>query len=58
MIVCVCNAIRESEVRDAAREGIRVPGQAYARLGYRVRCGQCVPFAREILTSSQVNRDD
>lgn len=57
MIVCVCNAIRESEVRDIAREGIQEPGRAYLKLGHRVRCGQCVPFAKEILASEQIRRD-
>jgi bacterioferritin-associated ferredoxin len=53
MVVCVCNAIREREVRDAARSGCRDPLSAYASLGRRPRCGQCVPYAREIIASEQ-----
>jgi len=49
MVVCVCNAIREREVREAARAGAATPLCAYASLGRRPRCGQCVPFAREII---------
>lgn len=49
MIVCVCNAIRESEVRQAAREGATCPSSAYAAVGRRPRCGQCFSFAREII---------
>lgn len=49
MVVCVCNAIRERDVRDAARSGHRSPGKAYRSLGCKLQCGQCVPFAREIL---------
>lgn len=49
MVVCVCNAIRERDVRHAAREGASTPCSAYARLGMRPRCGQCVPFARAII---------
>lgn len=40
MVVCVCNAIREREVRDAARAGCTTPCAAYARLGRMPKCGQ------------------
>lgn len=51
MVVCVCNAIREQDVRAAARKGCADPRSAYASLGRRPRCGQCVPFAREIIAA-------
>ncbi|MFS0738381.1 (2Fe-2S)-binding protein [Sphingomonas sp. 1P06PA] len=53
MVVCVCNAIREKDVRAAARQGARSPCSAYATLGMRPRCGQCVPFARQIIDSER-----
>lgn len=57
MIVCSCNAIREQELRLAARQGHGVAARqgtgeveaVYARLGCEVNCGQCVPFALEII---------
>lgn len=49
MVVCVCNAIREQQVREAARGGATNAGQAYRALGRQFKCGQCVPFAREII---------
>ena len=49
MVVCVCNAIREDEVRRAARSGAMSACQAYRALGRQAKCGQCVPFAREII---------
>jgi bacterioferritin-associated ferredoxin len=49
MIICVCNAIRETEVRKAARAGASCPTSAYASVGRRPRCGQCFSFAREII---------
>ncbi|RVT92824.1 MULTISPECIES: (2Fe-2S)-binding protein [Sphingomonas] len=49
MVVCICNAIRETEVRDAVRKGATCPRSAYETLGRRPRCGQCLPFAREII---------
>ncbi|HYI64825.1 MAG TPA: (2Fe-2S)-binding protein [Allosphingosinicella sp.] len=51
MIVCVCNAIRESEVRQAARAGASCPTAAYKSRGCKPRCGQCFSFAREIIAS-------
>jgi len=49
MVVCLCNAIREKDVRAAARNGHDSPCRAYAALGCRARCGQCAPFARAII---------
>jgi len=53
MIVCVCNAIRERDVREAAQAGASCPNSAYRSLGRRPRCGQCVPFAREIIAEER-----
>jgi len=49
MIVCSCNAIRERDLRLAAREGRGDVEAVYARLGCEVNCGQCLPFATEIV---------
>jgi bacterioferritin-associated ferredoxin len=54
MVVCVCNALRERDVRQAARSGCRDPLSAYASLGCRPRCGQCVPFARELIAAETI----
>ena len=53
MIICVCNALRECDVREAARvAGKSCPKAAYAQLGCKPKCGQCLPFAREVLSSA------
>ena len=49
MVVCVCNAIREKDVRAAVRSGASCPLSAYAALGRRPRCGRCLGFARQIV---------
>ncbi|MCT2558900.1 (2Fe-2S)-binding protein [Tsuneonella sp. YG55] len=49
MYVCICNAIRESELRRAA---VRTPGDAeavYAKLGKRPNCGTCLADADAIV---------
>ncbi len=53
MVVCICNAIRESDVREAARSGAQCPRSAYEALGRRPRCGQCLTFAREIIAEER-----
>jgi bacterioferritin-associated ferredoxin len=53
MVVCVCNAIRENDVRAAARKGATSACQAYRALGRSAKCGQCVPFAREIINEER-----
>jgi bacterioferritin-associated ferredoxin len=50
VIVCVCNALRERQVREAARAaGQACAHRTYARLGAKVKCGQCLPYAREVI---------
>ena len=49
MIVCVCNAITEQEVRDLARAGARTPEAAYEALGCEPQCGSCLCYAQEVM---------
>ena len=49
MIVCVCNAITEKEVREAASKGSRTPEDAYATFNCEVQCGCCLDYAQEII---------
>jgi len=53
MVVCVCNAIREKELRSAVRDGITSPNAAYAELGRKPKCGQCLSFAKTIINSER-----
>ena len=49
MYTCICNAIRECELRKAARQ---FPGPAhsvYAKLGKRPNCGHCLEEADELI---------
>lgn len=49
MVVCVCNAIRENQVRSAARAGCMTPCQAFQAIGRQPKCGQCTVVARAII---------
>lgn len=53
MYVCVCNAIRDSEFRRAARQ---VDGDAeaiYAALGAEPQCGTCLEDAETIVAEER-----
>jgi bacterioferritin-associated ferredoxin len=49
MIVCVCNAIREDELRAVARQGAPCARSAYKSLGVELQCGTCLPCARDVI---------
>ena len=49
MIVCVCNRITESQVREAARAGAGTPEAAYARHECETLCGCCLDYAQELI---------
>ena len=58
MFVCLCNAYRDAEIREAARFGARRDNNppkdayakdAYAALGRGPRCGRCLAFAQGLI---------
>lgn len=53
MIVCSCNAIREADIRAAARRGARSAECAYRALGCEFECGCCADYAQEIVDQEQ-----
>ena len=56
MIVCVCNRLTETEVREEARAGAPTPEIAYARLGCEPQCGCCLDYAQEIIDDERGKR--
>jgi bacterioferritin-associated ferredoxin len=55
MIVCVCNAVTEQDVRELARSGARSPEQAYESLGHEPQCGSCLNYAQELIDEERRN---
>ena len=49
MIVCVCNAVTESEIRACVEFGCRDLDQLRETLGVANQCGCCADCAREVL---------
>ena len=56
MIVCVCNAIAEHELREVAGLDARTPEAAYAKLGCEPQCGCCLDYAQEIIDEELAKR--
>lgn len=52
MVVCICNAIREHQIRGVARQ-CQTPCQAYSALGCQPKCGQCTVVARAIIAEER-----
>jgi len=53
MYICICNAIRETELRKAARTYDGDAEALYTSLGHPPQCGQCLEEADRILADER-----
>ena len=53
MILCVCNALTEDEVRAAARRGAPCAEAAYRSLGCEPQCGTCLCHADYVIAEER-----
>ena len=53
MYVCICNAITDQQIRDAADEGVGDLWALQSALGVATNCGSCKEAASEILRESR-----
>jgi bacterioferritin-associated ferredoxin len=49
MYICICNAVTESSIRQAVRDGARNIFDLISRTGCSTQCGRCSDLATEIL---------
>lgn len=56
MFVCVCNAIREKDLRAAARSCAGPAESLYAALGKLPQCRQCLDEADQIVADARCRR--
>jgi bacterioferritin-associated ferredoxin len=49
MYICVCNAVTESTIRQAVKDGARSLRDLSFRTGCSTQCGCCVGLAREVM---------
>jgi bacterioferritin-associated ferredoxin len=52
MYVCICNAVTDRAIREAAVDGVRSFVELRNRTGCGDCCGSCEEIAREILDSA------
>ena len=52
MYVCLCHAVTDRQIRQAASEGACSVSELQLRFRLGTNCGKCVPAAREILDAS------
>ncbi|MCJ2187914.1 ferredoxin [Novosphingobium sp. 2638] len=57
MYVCICNAIREKDLRTAARCCGGSAHAVYAALGHIPQCCQCLEEAEDIITEEVIAGD-
>ncbi|MGA0103140.1 MAG: (2Fe-2S)-binding protein [Steroidobacteraceae bacterium] len=50
MFVCVCNAVRDRDLKEAARQGVRRFEDLQACTRVATCCGRCEHMAREVFT--------
>lgn len=56
MYVCLCNGIRDSELKELGEKGVRNVEQAFRELDSEIVCSCCKDEAEEILTAANENR--
>jgi bacterioferritin-associated ferredoxin len=57
MYVCICNAIRETELRSAARDSHGDAEMLYISLGHEPQCRQCLAAAENIVAEERGTAD-
>ena len=58
MYVCICNAITETDIREAAESGVDNFWALQSELGVATGCGTCAETATEILTEVRDSGSD
>ncbi|MBR9825149.1 MAG: hypothetical protein GYB36_05010 [Alphaproteobacteria bacterium] len=55
MYVCICNALRDQELKDAAAQpGVKTPACVFKSFDKRPQCGRCLPDVAEIVSSVEI----
>jgi len=56
MYICLCNAITERAVRQAATDGVHSLSELTRRTGCAGSCGSCADVAEQVLRDEHENR--
>ncbi len=53
MYICICNAIREKDIRATARCHAGKAEDIYGRMGFKPQCRQCLDDADEVIAEER-----
>jgi len=56
MYVCICNAITDKQIRQAAKAGVEDLWELQRQLGVAAGCGSCKEMASQILSEGRQSR--
>lgn len=54
MYVCICNALREKQLSEAADGDVRTVIEVFRRCGARPQCGKCLPDVAEVIERNRM----
>ena len=49
MYICICNAVNDTAIKNAVKEGVSNFRDLSLRTGCGTQCGSCVKLAREVM---------
>ncbi len=59
MYVCICNALKDSQLKQAAQDpGVSSAACVFKQLDARPQCGRCLPDVRDMISSTQISAND
>jgi len=56
MYICICNAVTDSDIRNAVGDGVRNLNQLKQTTGCGTTCGSCKDMAIEVLQQALIER--
>lgn len=57
MYVCICNAVTDRQIREAAADGVDTLDALACRTGCGTCCGSCRPLALQVLDQARAELD-
>ena len=52
MYICLCNGIKDTELQELARKGVRTAEDAYRQLGVEMNCVDCSDYVQAFIDES------
>ena len=58
MYICVCNAIKERDIKRALESGVQTVSGIYRFLNRSPQCGTCAPFILKLMRSHRLKEQE